>query len=54
MKKQKELITQAEYNRRRDKMAKEYERKQLIDTIWTWVIVLTMIGFFGVMAIIAV
>ena len=54
MNKQKELITQTEYNRRRDKMAKEYKREQLKDTIWTWVIVLAMISFFGFMAIMAV
>lgn len=54
MKKEKELITQHEYNRRRDEMARQYKRDQMIDTIWTWVIVLAMIGFFGFMAIIAV
>ena len=54
MKKQKELITQTEYNRRRDQMAKEYKREQLKDTIWTWIIVCTMIGFFLFMALMAV
>lgn len=50
----KELITQHEYNRRRDEMARQYKKKELIDNIWAFIIVIAMIGFFLVMALMAI